>query len=201
MKIILASTSPRRIQLLKQAGIRFTVRAPQTDELEIHGESPRKMVARLALEKAQAVAKTVPSKTRALILAADTTVVGPAGTRFADKVMGKPTSRKQALQMVGALAGRTHWVLTGYCLVDSNDRILKRKVVRTRVKMRVLNSQEVQHYVDSGESMDKAGGYAAQGVGMTLIQAIQGSYTNVVGLPMAEVLADLKKITHGSIVN
>ncbi len=155
--IILASTSPRRIELLTQAGVRFKIQAPRTPELEIEGESPRAMVARLALQKARAVCSTGKPSPGTIILAADTTVVGPDQTRFEGKVMGKPESRRHALAMVAALAGRSHWVLTGYCWVDHLGHVLKRKVVRTRVRMRALNPAEVRRYVDSGESMDKAG--------------------------------------------
>jgi septum formation protein len=169
----------------------------EIDETPQQKESPKQMVKRLCVDKAKAVAAQIKdldsfSKSDLWIIAADTTVVSPRGRN-----LGKPVDRREALAMVKEISGKTHSVLTGYCILKmKNGKILKtlEKVIRTQVTLRPLSSAEIKDYVDSGESMDKAGAYAAQGKGMTLIQKISGSYTNVVGLPIAEVLFDLKKL-------
>jgi septum formation protein len=196
VQIVLASTSPRRIELMSQVGYQTIRLKPDVDETVIRGETARSMVKRLSVDKAQ-VGVTLLDELQsdyALVLSADTTVVQPGGTR----VIGKPETRDEAIKMVGRLAGRTHQVLTGYSLFlcDRERRVVSRhtRVVRTLVKMRKLTRAQVEAYVDSGESMDKAGAYGAQGRGMTLIQEIRGSYTNVVGLPMAEVCEDIERI-------
>jgi septum formation protein len=183
MRIVLASTSPRRIELMKQLGFRFKVVPPKTDEALRKGESPRAMVARLAEEKAEVVAEGRD----ALVIAADTTVVSPDGKR----ILGKPVSRSDAERMLRGLSGRVHTVLTAYCITLGGTSLVR--VVRSRVKMRKLSAVEVRRYVASGEPMDKAGSYAAQGLGMALIEEIRGSYTNVVGLPMAQLVSDLER--------
>ena len=191
MRFILASSSPRRAQLLRAAGIKFLKRSPDTDETPLRGEKPRQLVRRLALEKALSIAPQIRGD--ALILAADTIVIHPQG----QKVLGKPRNRREAQQMLTSLQGRTHVVETAYALLKlRSEKVIQKRVrvVRTRVKMRKMTSKEVLAYLRVGESMDKAGAYAAQGSGMTLIQSIGGSYTNVVGLPMCELLEDLRKI-------
>jgi septum formation protein len=193
MRIVLASTSPRRIDLMKQVGIDALVRAPLLEEEKmIRGESPRRMVARLAREKAESLAKRVGGElAHALIVSADTTVVAPDRRT----VLNKPSDRAEAERMLAKLAGRTHRVLTGYCLLEVRDgRVARRRmrVVESGVTMRKLSRAEIARYVATGEPMDKAGAYAAQGIGMGLIEKIAGSYTNVVGLPMAQLLKDLQ---------
>jgi septum formation protein len=136
--------------------------------------------------------KIMASGETAVIIAADTTVVSPQG-----KILGKPVDEKDALKMISAIQGKTHTVLTGYSLAKvSKGKVVKTvsKVVKTQVTMRKLSKAEQGFYLSRGESMDKAGAYAAQGYGMVLIEKINGSYTNVVGLPMKEVLEDLHKI-------
>lgn len=190
MKIILASGSPRRKELLTWAGIGFEINVPNVDETPLKNETPAKMVRRLSIMKAHTVAKA--STEEVIVIAADTTVVSPRG-----KNLGKPESLKEAAKMIAAIQGMTHKVLTGYAIVKSkNGKILKTisKVVSTSVTMRKLSKEQIQFYLAQGESMDKAGAYAAQGFGMVLIEKINGSYTNVVGLPMSEVLADLGKV-------
>jgi septum formation protein len=180
--LILASGSPRRRELLDWAGISLEVVVSDVDETPIAGESPKKMVARLSLMKAKAVQKKVgPHR---WIVAADTTVVSPLG-----KNLGKPRHQAEAKQMLKLLAGKTHRVLTGFSCLKGKRQITQ--VVETKVRFRPLTPKEIDQYIKRGESMDKAGGYAAQGFGMVLIESIQGSYTNVVGLPMAELLKAL----------
>ncbi len=193
LKIILASSSPRRIDLLSQLGLRFETRSPEVDERQLRGEKPSALVARLALDKAEAVDATIASGAR-LVIAADTIVVAPGGR----KVLGKPRDRAEAARMLRAIAGKTHTVLTGYCLLGTETRGRSGqqqsvvRVVRSQVKIRKLTGTEVKAYLATGESMDKAGAYAAQGHGAALIEEIRGSYTNVVGLPVAQLARDLE---------
>ena len=193
MKIILASGSPRRKELLTWAGVGFEIVVSDVDETPIKKEAPAQMVRRLATEKALAVGTIMKDADQpSIIVAADTTVVSPRG-----KILGKPVDEADAMKMIAEIQGKTHLVLTGYSLVKvSKGKVLKRisKVVKTSVTMRKLSKQEQKFYLSRGESMDKAGAYAAQGYGMVLIEKINGSYTNVVGLPMKEVLEDLKKL-------
>jgi septum formation protein len=192
--IVLASGSPRRKELLHWAGVSFEVIVSEIDETPIKNETPSKMVRRLSREKAVAVGQQLILKSRdAIVVAADTTVVSPRG-----KILGKPVDMKEAFKMITELQGKTHQVLTGYAIVKIKKGKIQKtstKVVKTLVTMRALTKEQRNFYLDQGESMDKAGAYAAQGFGMVLIQKIQGSYTNVVGLPMKEVLDDLSKMS------
>ena len=192
-KLLLASSSPRRKELLTLAGVSFEIRVPDVDETPRANESPVNMVKRLALEKAKAVwVNEMGGKGSGLILAADTTVVNSK-----DQILGKPRNKKEAMAMIASLQGKIHRVYTGYAIIEVVNGELqaqKSKSVQTKVYIRELSGAEIKVYVNRGESMDKAGAYAAQGFGMTIIQKIEGSYTNVVGLPMAEVLDDLKQL-------
>jgi septum formation protein len=173
------------------------------------------MVARLARDKAEAVAlRVVAGGVRGLkrgapvlIIAADTTVVAPGGSGSRGRVLGKPRDTREAKRMLGRLAGREHTVLTGYCVLELREskrgrasrtelpsfesHILGRVVV-SRVRMRRLSARDIAAYVATGEPMDKAGAYAAQGIGMALIEEIRGSYANVVGLPICQLAQDLE---------
>lgn len=194
MKLFLASTSPRRQQLVREIGFDFDVVKPETDETEEKGESPRKMVERFATEKALAAFEKVKltGETSGVLISADTTVVSPDRK----KVLNKPLSEADAKKMLRTISGREHEVLTGYVIFSFADGKIKKwhsEIVSTKVKIRKLATREIDDYVASGEPMDKAGSYAAQGIGMSLIEGIRGSYTNVVGLPMAELLQDLEK--------
>jgi septum formation protein len=189
-KVILASSSPRRRELLERAGVTFIVRPPDIDESPKKGETPVAMVKRLAREKALAVVAMSPPEKGWVVLAADTIVVEPSGKR----VLGKPRDEAEARAMLRSIQGKTHLVYTGYCLVGQDRRgksTVKVRAVCTRVTMGRMGADDISRYLRAGESMDKAGAYAAQGVGMTLIEKIAGSYTNVVGLPVTEVLRDL----------
>ncbi len=191
--LILASTSPRRIELLKSVGFQFQTVSPDCEELVVRGETPRAMVTRLAREKAASVETRIdPSLHDAIIDRPDTTVVGPAGKT----VHKNPRDEKHATRILGKLQGKTHTVLTGYCLLAlrNGTRIdLHSRVVVSKVSMRSLSRAMIQQYIATGEPMDKAGAYAAQGIGMALIEKVSGSYSNVVGLPMAQLTMDLEK--------
>lgn len=180
-RLILASASPRRQALLSWAGLDFEVRPVEVDESVRPGENPAEHVLRLAQAKAEAAADS-PG---VWILAADTVVV------LDGRIIGKPAGKAQAARMLEDLSGRVHQVLTGYCLLhqDSGERVAD--FVRTEVEFRRLEAREIEDYLDLGEAWDKAGAYAVQGRGGFLVRSIHGSYSNVIGLPLAEVLEEL----------
>jgi septum formation protein len=177
VRLLLASASPRRAELLSTAGIRFDVRPVLLDESIRPGEAPATYVGRLAEEKALAAAVQVPGAT---VLGADTTVVA------AGEVLGKPLDAADASRMLRKLSGRTHEVLTGVCLLQPG-RAGDVRIARTAVEFAVLTEAEIAWYVESREPMDKAGGYAVQGLASRFVTRIEGSYSNVVGLPVALV--------------
>ena len=175
MRLVLASRSPRRAELLTAAGIEFTVRSADIDETPRAGEAPMDYVLRLAQEKACAVWCGADET----ILAADTTVV------LGREILGKPVDRADAARMLGALSERRHEVMTGVCLRAGNRMVRDASV--TAVWFAPLTEAEIAEYVASGEPMDKAGAYGIQGIASRYVDRIEGSYTNVVGLPVALV--------------
>ncbi|MEW6319941.1 MAG: Maf family protein [Acidobacteriota bacterium] len=175
--LILASRSPRRAELLAAAGIPFEMAAADVDERVLPGESPERHVARLAAEKAAVVHARLG---RGPVLGADTVVV------VDDEILGKPVDASEAAAMLGRLSGRGHDVLTGVCLLAAGgERVAE--VARTRVWFAPMTRAEIEAYVATGEPMDKAGAYAIQGLASRYVERIDGSYTNVVGLPVAVV--------------
>lgn len=191
LPLILGSASPRRRDLLAQAGVAFEVQAADIDEQALPGEAPRTLAERLAREKAGVVAARAGTVPRRLVLAADTIVVVDGD------VLGKPIDADDAVRLLGRLVGRAHEVLTGVALVASDAPARASTcVVASRVRMRAAREDEIRRYVATGESLDKAGGYAAQGEGRRFIEAIDGSETNVIGLPMHETLALLRAAGH-----
>jgi septum formation protein len=194
LPILLASTSPRRRYLMEQVRLSVEVESPSTDETPRPREKPEKLVSRLARDKAESIEGIAQQKyADCLIVAADTIVVAPDGK----KILGKPRDEKDAIKMLKLLAGKTHLVLTGYCVLRVSPLAPTRRIVRvvkSKVQMRELSRDAILRYVASGEPMDKAGSYGAQGLGMGLVEKISGSYTNVVGLPMAQLLKDIEKL-------
>ncbi len=182
---MLASRSPRRAELLRAAGIDFTVRVADVDETPLPGETPRAYVLRVAEDKARAVA-AAPDEDE-VILAADTTVV------LGDEIMGKPEDTADAVRMLRALAGRKHDVITGICLRHGAEIV--RDIASTAVWFAPLGDAEIADYVASGEPMDKAGAYGIQGLASRFIDRIEGSYTNVVGLPVALTWRRLRRFS------
>ena len=172
-RLILASGSPRRRQLLGELGLSFEVRAVDIDETQLAGEAPDQMVLRLAQAKAEAGAGTGE-----LVLAADTIVV------LDGRVLGKPTDAAEARVMLGDLSGREHQVFTGVALVDGSQGRSVSALERTRVRIGELDPATIAWYVDTGEPLDKAGAYGIQGLGALLVETVNGNYTNVVGLPL-----------------
>ena len=183
MRLVLASRSPRRADLLTSAGYDFEVAPADIDEHVLDGETPAALVRRLALEKSAFVARDHPTS---IVLGADTVVV------IDGVVLGKPADDADAAAMLGRLSGRTHDVLTGVALHTGNDR--QYGVESTRVTFRELTAAEVAWYVGSGEPEGKAGAYAIQGRASRFVTGIEGSYTNVVGLPIALVDDLLRKV-------
>jgi nucleoside triphosphate pyrophosphatase len=179
--LILASSSPRRAELLTAAGFDFEVIAVDVDEAMRRLEPPGDHVRRLAREKAQAGFAARPES---VVLAADTIVL------VSGEMMGKPRDADDAIRMLRLLSGREHEVLTGVALVSKRGAVVE--VSRTRVWVNPLSEAEIKAYVATGEPLDKAGAYGIQGLGSKFIDRIQGSYSNVVGLPVALVYRLLK---------
>ncbi len=183
MKLILASSSPRRAEVLRDAGIAFEVYAPQVEEARRPNEAVEKMVARLAEAKARAAAESVGEKNHAIIICADTAV------ELDGEIFGKPRDAADAREMLSYLSGRTHYVLTGIFAVRLPDGATRSAVERTAVTFAPLDPIEIEAYVTSGEPFGKAGGYAIQGRAGRYIPRIEGCYFNVVGLPLARLYA------------
>jgi septum formation protein len=189
MRLILASASPRRAEILRDAGIEFETRPVNLDESVRHGEPPAKHVKRLAQEKALAASRGI--RDNALVIGADTAVV--VGRR----ILGKPKSREDARRMLRLLSGRKHRVLTGLAVLrvasttrargGPRSRLLGCEVEATDVWFAPLSPREIHEYVASGEPDDKAGAYAVQGRGGRFVTRIEGCYFNVVGLPLARL--------------
>jgi septum formation protein len=186
-RLLLASASPRRAELLARLGVEVDVQPVDIDETP-RDEAPEAYVARVAAAKADAAWQRLssrPNDARAL-LAADTAVVSPTGG-----ILGKPKDPDDARQMLRALEGAAHTVLTAYVLVDLATGRRLASTVSTTVRFRKLAAGEVEAYVTSGEWRGKAGGYAVQGLAAAFVRTVEGSYTNVVGLPLCEVAEDL----------
>ena len=188
MKLILASASPRRAEILTAAGIPFETRAVDIDEARRPGESPEKMVERLARAKAEACALKVGAKEPAIVLGADTVVVADA------EVLGKPSSKIVAREMLLKLRGREHQVITGFAVLRIPDGSLKVGHEVTRVWISPMTDAEVDAYIATGEPLDKAGAYAIQGIAGRYIPRIEGCYFNVVGLPLARIWQALTEL-------
>jgi septum formation protein len=183
-KIVLASASPRRKELLEQIGLRFEVEPSNYDEEITSASEPHETARRLSLGKARAAAIKHPN---ALIIAADTFIV------FGDRILGKPHTVSEAREMLRALNGQAHSVVTGFTILDTETGKGLSRSVETKVHMRKLTLKEIDSYVRSKEPLDKAGGYAIQGLGAVLIERIEGDYCNVVGLPLSALAQSLKE--------
>ena len=188
-RLILASASPRRRELLTQAGFSFTVYPADVDESVRRGEGPTAYVTRLAREKAQVVFDAI-GDAEAVVLGADTTVV------LDGEILGKPVDKADAVRMLRGLSGRTHRVITGLAVVTARGTEAGAEV--TEVWFRELSDAEIVAYVETGEPMDKAGAYGIQGRAGKWIPRIEGCYFNVVGLPLARVSAMLEKHCAGT---
>jgi septum formation protein len=184
-RLVLASASPRRLELLRQAGLDPEVRSSDIDETPREDEAPIDYARRLSSEKAHAVLAMLPDPQRP-VLGADTIVHLPDGE---PRILGKPAHADEARVMLARLAGRAHQVLTAYTLLYKGSE--RGRAVETEVTFRALSPAELEGYVGSREWQDKAGGYAVQGLAAAFVRSVKGSYTNIVGLPLCEVLEDL----------
>jgi len=187
--LLLGSGSPRRKEILSGLGIPYRARAAEVDERLEPGEAPEAYLQRVTRAKLAAVVRAPGEGRYAGVLVADTIVV------IDGSILGKPRDRAEAERSVGRLVGRTHTVLTRYAIaraVDVEHPAAERTVV-SQVTMRAAASDEVARYAATGEGLDKAGAYAVQGIGCFLVEKIEGSYTNVVGLPACEVVLDLRR--------
>lgn len=185
MQIVLASSSPRRQELLRQVGIPFEVDAPEVDEHVLEPLPPASLVEQLALRKARTVARRHPGR---IVLGADTIVVVDG------EVLGKPADRADAAAMLERLSGRSHQVLTGVAVVRGDRELVEHE--ETVVRFGPLTREQVEWYVATGEPMDKAGAYGIQGRAAALISAISGDYYNVVGLPLYRTVQMLSQFGH-----
>lgn len=182
MKLILASGSPRRAEILKQGGFTFETRVSEADETLPEGIAPAAAVEYLAKQKGTAVQRNAGE----VILAADTVVT------LDGCILGKPADRADAVRMLSALSGCTHSVWTGVYLTDGVREVLFHE--KTEVTFFALTETEITQYIDSGEPMDKAGAYGIQGRGALFVKKIHGDYLNVVGLPLAKTARQLKEV-------
>lgn len=183
MDIILASKSPRRREILENTKVRFSVKESQIDEIIKVNESPKETVMRLAYEKALDVAS---SNKDSLVIGADTIVV------INEQILGKPKNEEEAYNMIKLLSGKTHYVITGFALINLS---LNKKVVDcevSQVTFKELSKECIKDYINTKESLDKAGAYGIQGYGGLLVKNIQGDYFNIVGLPISKISDCLK---------
>lgn len=183
---ILASSSPRRRELLARVGLDFEVIEPQVRERVGEGEGPLDFAKRMAREKALSVSGSVR---RGSIVVGSDTVVSVSG-----EILGKPSDEEDAFSMLQKLSGKTHEVITGFCVAESPGEVIYLGATRTEVRMKSLDTNGMRRYIKTGEPMDKAGAYAIQGAGSCLVEWIRGSYTGVVGLPLFELVSVLSNI-------
>ena len=170
---------------MRSVGLKFKIIPAQVNEEYLDGESPREHVRRLSHNKAMAIAQKNPD---AWVLGADTIVV------IDGLILGKPKNKKQAREMLTRLSDRQHNVFTGFTLAQGTTKVYKTKVIQSAVLFKKISPEEMEWYINCDEPYDKAGGYAVQGKGAYFIKSIRGSYTNVIGLPLCEVLEELKKL-------
>ncbi len=183
-KLVLASSSPRRAELLGQIGLNFEIITSDVDETPLPGLSPSEQVEYLARKKAEAVAREVSS---GIVIAADTIVV------WRGQTLGKPLDGDEAFAILSRLQGSAHDVFTGVALVDTHTGRILVEHEQTRVFLRAIEEDEICRYIDSGEPFDKAGAYGVQGLAAIFVERLEGCYTNVVGLPLARLSLMLKK--------
>lgn len=181
MKLVLASKSPRRSEILKNAGFDFVIRTADADEAIAEGTNPEDAVVMLAARKAMAVERNEDE----VVLGADTIVV------LGDKILGKPKDREDAFNMLRSLSGRVHSVFTGVCAISDKGSMTFAE--ETKVEFYPLTDEEINTYIDSNDCYDKAGAYGIQGLASKFIRGINGDYFNVVGLPISSVYKKILK--------
>ncbi|MCL5019448.1 MAG: Maf family protein [Patescibacteria group bacterium] len=184
-KIILASSSPRRKQVLEQVGLNFTVEVSDYEEKPISGVKPHEFVETLSFGKAKAVAKNHED---AIIIGADTIVV------LNNQILGKPKTKEDARGMLKKLSGNTHSVFTGFTIIDTKNNKTITNHVETKIRFRNLSGKEISKYVETEEPMDKAGAYGVQDRGALFVEYIEGDYSSVMGLPILKIFEVLKTL-------
>lgn len=184
-KIILASGSPRRKQILEQVGLNFIVEVSDYEEKSIPGVSPSEFVETLSLEKANVVAK---NHNDAIIIGADTIVV------LDNQILGKPKTKQDAREMLKKLSGNTHSVFTGFTIIDTVNKRTITNHVETKIRFKNLSEEEIRAYIETGEPMDKAGAYGVQDKGALFVEHIEGDYSSVMGLPIVKIFEILKEL-------
>jgi septum formation protein len=185
--LILASASPRRKELLEQIGLQFSVMPSSVEESIKPDEAPDDLVIRLSLDKARDIAERSDISAR-WIIGSDTVVV------CNQQILGKPINDQDAAAMLRQLSGTNHLVISGYAVIDRLKQVQRTEAVTTRVHFRQLTEEEIARYIATGEPADKAGAYAIQGIGACFVSGIEGSYTNVVGLPLCRLTLALKEL-------
>ncbi|WP_422444555.1 Maf family protein [Thermoanaerobacterium sp. DL9XJH110] len=183
-RLILASASPRRRQLLAQLGLEFSVEPSNHSENLVENLAPGPLAVSLAEQKAKAVARR---HREGIIIGADTIVA------IGEKVLGKPANAEDAVKMLTRLSGRWHSVFTGLVLIEAETNRQLRGYEESRVKFKVLSEKEIKNYIKTGEVWDKAGAYAIQGMGALFVEKIEGCYYNIVGLPLYKLSTMLKE--------
>jgi septum formation protein len=186
--LLLASQSPRRRELLLKAGLKFDVVSVKVSEIPDKNLNVNEQIIDIARRKARSAYQLTKTthQNDFIILAADTEVV------YSGNLLGKPLDPEDAFRLLKLLSGKLHEVKTAVCLIDSRTEKEMIHIETTKIQFKNLTDEEIRSYVQTGEPMDKAGSYAAQGFGMNWISSLRGSYTNVVGLPMCELLQDLE---------
>ncbi|MGM0547822.1 MAG: Maf family protein [Bacillota bacterium] len=188
LKLVLASASPRREEILKQLKLKFTVVPSKIDESEFKADNPVELVEILAVEKAKAVAKLVEN---VIIIAADTVVVAD------DQILGKPKNKIEAKKMLKKLSGQEHQVITGLAVLNSVSGEVQAANNITEVKMSNITEVEIEKYIEQENILDKAGSYAIQGLGGIFVEEIKGSYYSVMGMPIHQLAKLLKEFNYG----
>ncbi|WP_131783373.1 nucleoside triphosphate pyrophosphatase [Legionella gresilensis] len=183
LKIILASASPRRLQILKEHGLNAVVMPANIAEIQQKDEEAKKYVTRLAREKAQTILSQIEIDKADLILAADTTVV------YQNHILEKPKDHADAYRMLSMLSGQSHEVFTGYALIFLPEKHWQIGCVTTKITFHTLTKQQIEDYIHSDDPFDKAGAYGIQNVHSSFVKEITGSYYNVMGLPIEEILS------------
>jgi len=183
-EVILASASPRRKELLEKLGLKFRVEPGNYQEDISEGAEPHELAQKISLAKARAVAAR---HRNAIVIAADTFIV------LGGRIMGKPHTEEEAREMLKAISGRPHSVITGFSIIDTDKNKTLSRAVETRVDIRRLTPAEIDAYVKTKEPLDKAGAYAIQGLGAVFVERIEGDCSNVIGLPLSALAGALKE--------
>jgi len=185
--VVLASASPRRKDMFERLGIEFEVVTTDVEDESAESQDPLRHAMDMARLKAQAAHEMTGDSGR-WYLGVDTVVV------LDGRMLGKPAGREQAASFLRALSGSRHEVISGWCIIRPGSGVQKSGAVISTVKIKALDHEEIEAYVRTDEPLDKAGGYAVQGIGAFMVERIEGSYTNVVGMPLAEVIEDMKSL-------